>query len=73
MKSGYKSWIKSHLEEILTAILTAFFTALMFRVGVGMLLAIIGGLAIAYAIRFAAVPKTVQWVKQHLPWLDDSK
>lgn len=73
MESNNKRWIQTHLEEIVTAILTAFFTALMFRVGMGMFLAIIGGLAIAYSIRFVAVPKLVNMIKHSLPWFDDTK
>jgi hypothetical protein len=73
MEANYKTWIQIHLEEIFTAILTAFFTALMFRVGMGMFLSIIGGLAIAYVIRLIAIPKVAQEVKRRLPWFDDSK
>ena len=73
MEPNNKRWIQTHLEEIVTAILTAFFTALMFRVGMGMLLAIIGGLAIAYSIRFIAVPRLVKTIKQTLPWFDETK
>lgn len=73
METNYKSWIQTHLEEIVTAVLAAFFTALMFRVGVGMLFAIIFGLIIAYSIRLLAVPKLVQAIKQRLPWFDESK
>ncbi|WP_417582026.1 hypothetical protein [Nitrincola sp.] len=73
MEQRYKHWIPTHLEEIFTAILTAFFTALMFRVGMGMFLSIIGGLVIAYMIRLVAVPKAVRKIKQRLSWSDESK
>lgn len=72
MKLSHKIWIQGHLEEIFTAILTAFFTALMFRVGQGMIVSIIIGLALAYLVRLVAVPRAVQALKRRIPWFDEA-
>ncbi|MFC7368636.1 MULTISPECIES: hypothetical protein [Vreelandella] len=72
MQPSWREWIQGHVEEILTAVLAAFFTALMFRVGMGMLFSIIGGLVIAYVIRLVAVPKAAQAIKRRLPGFNDA-
>lgn len=61
-----RDWIVNHLVEISTCIMTAFFTALMFRVGISMLFAIIFGLAIAYAIRLFGAAKVLNMLKEKL-------
>lgn len=61
-----RDWIVNHLVEISTAVMAAFFTALMFRVGISMLFAIIAGLALAYSIRMFGAAKALNAIKSKL-------
>lgn len=65
-KQSWRDWIVNHLVEISTCVMTAFFTALMFRVGISMLFAIIFGLIIAYAIRLFGAAKALNAIKAKL-------
>lgn len=61
-----RDWVVNHLVEISTSVMAAFFTALMFRVGISMLFAIIMGLILAYAIRLFGAAKALNAVKAKL-------
>ena len=61
-----RDWVVNHLVEISTSVMAAFFTALMFRVGISMLFAIIMGLVLAYAIRLFGAAKALNALKAKL-------
>lgn len=66
LKQKYTDWIKDHLEEMFTAALTAFFTALMFRLGMTMMVSIVTGLVLAYAVRLILVKMLVDALRRKL-------
>ncbi|MCH8552681.1 MAG: hypothetical protein LAT62_12145 [Natronospirillum sp.] len=65
-KQSIRDWLVNHLVEISTAVMAAFFTALMFRVGISMLFAIIMGLVLAYSIRLFGAAKALNAIKAKL-------
>ena len=65
-RQSKRDWVVNHLVEISTSVMAAFFTALMFRVGISMLFAIIMGLILAYAIRLFGAAKALNAFKAKL-------